>query len=139
MVLKLYTLHNATCGRRVAAILHEKNVPYQLIEPDTSKMEHKSAEWKAKHPFGQMPFIDDDGFILFESRAIARYIATKYASSGTELLPASTDVQGLALLDQGISIETSNFNPGAEGLFVEKLGKPYVYHYDEYYAAMLMI
>lgn len=130
MVLKLYTASMSSCGRRVAVILHEKNVPYQLIEPDWSKMEHKSAEWLAKQPFGQMPYIDDDGFILFESRAIARYIAAKYASSGTDLLPSPTDLQALALVDQGISIEKSNFNTGAEGLFAEKLMKKYVYHYD---------
>jgi glutathione S-transferase len=119
MVLKLHTGGISSCGRRVAVILFEKQVPFQLIEPDFAAAEHKSPEWKANQPFGQMPYIDDDGFILFESRAIARYIATKYASSGTDLLPDPNDLKAMALVDQGISIETSNFNPAAEGLFVE--------------------
>lgn len=123
MVLKLYTNNMSSCGRRVAVILFEKQVPFQLIEPDFATGEIKTPEWRAKQPFGQMPYIDDDGFILFESRAIARYIATKHASSGTDLLPDTNDLKAMALVDQGISIETSNFNPAAEGLFVEKIMK----------------
>jgi len=66
----------------------------------------------------------DDGFILFESRAIARYLATKYASSGTPLLPSNTDdTKVTALLDQAISVEMSNFDPFASGLTKEKVFK----------------
>jgi len=119
MVLKLHTASVSSCGRRVAVILFEKNVPFELIEPDWAVQEHKSDEWKKNQPFGQMPYIDDDGFILFESRAIGRYIAAKYASSGTPLLPDPSDIKANAILDQGISIETSNFNKAAEGLFAE--------------------
>jgi glutathione S-transferase len=58
MVLKLYTSAQATCGRRVAVILHEKNVPYELIQPNWATKEHKSEAWTKNHPFGQMPYID---------------------------------------------------------------------------------
>lgn len=125
MVLKLHTMPWSAGGRRVALLLHEKKVPYELVEPDWAAQEHKSEQWKEKQPFGQVPYIDDDGFILFESRAIARYIATKYASSGTALLPDDTsDPQAMALIDQGISAELSNFEPYVAGLVVEKLIKP---------------
>ncbi|KIM22231.1 hypothetical protein M408DRAFT_12133 [Serendipita vermifera MAFF 305830] len=124
MVLKLNTAVMTACGQRVAAILHEKEVPYELIEPDWANKELRSESWLEKHPFGQMPYIDDEGFILFESRAISRYIATKYASSGTPLLPSDTsDLKVMALLDQAISIETSNFDPHAGGLMMEKVFK----------------
>ncbi|KAG5729809.1 hypothetical protein E4T56_gene993 [Termitomyces sp. T112] len=33
-------------------------------------MEHKSAEYFQKQPFGQVPYIDDDGFILYENCAM---------------------------------------------------------------------
>lgn len=66
----------------------------------------------------------DDGFILFESRAIGRYVATKWASSGTPLVPNSSDIKALALFEQAASIETSNFDPGASGITKEKVFKP---------------
>jgi len=62
---------------------------------------------------------DDDGFILYESRAIARYVARKYASQGTPLIP--TELKAEALFEQAASIETSYFKHAsaavAEGVF----------------------
>jgi len=66
MVLKLYTSAMATCGRRVAVILHEKNVPYELIEPNWAAKEHKSEAWTKNQPFGQMPYIDVSTGILHQ-------------------------------------------------------------------------
>ncbi len=60
---------------------------------------------------------------MFESRAIGKYLATKYASSGTPLLPSNDDPQTMALVEQGTSIENNNFNPGAEGLALERIFK----------------
>jgi len=58
MVLKLYTSAMSTCGHRVAVILQEKNVPYELIQPNWAAKEHKSEAWTKNQPFGQMPYID---------------------------------------------------------------------------------
>jgi len=57
MVLKLYSLAVSSCGRRVAAILHEKKIPYELIQPGTIS-DIKGEEWTKNQPFGQMPYID---------------------------------------------------------------------------------
>jgi len=59
-------------------------------------------------------FQDDDGLILYESRAICRYIAAKYASQGTPLLP--TDLVSTAFFEQAAAIETSNYDPFVSGL-----------------------
>ncbi|KAF8072249.1 glutathione S-transferase [Lyophyllum atratum] len=123
MVLKIYGSPISTCGRRVAAVLIEKEVPFELIAIDFAKREHKSPEFLEKQPFGQVPYIDDDGFILYESRAIARYIAAKYADQGTKLIP--TGLKENALFEQACSIEQNNFDPAASGAVYEKLFKPY--------------
>ncbi|PFH45941.1 hypothetical protein AMATHDRAFT_77876 [Amanita thiersii Skay4041] len=103
MVLKLYGFSISTCSRRVGTVLHEKNVPFELYEVDLGKEQHKSLAHLEKQPFGQIPYIDDDGFILYESRAICRYIATKYASQGTPLI--SIDPKANALFEQAASID----------------------------------
>ncbi|KAG6906024.1 hypothetical protein DXG01_016252 [Tephrocybe rancida] len=123
MVLKLYGSPFSTCSKRVATVLLEKEVPFELIEIDLAKQEQKMPAYMEKQPFGQLPYIDDDGFILYESRAICRYIATKYASQGTKLLP--TDLKEYALLEQAASVEQSHFNPPAEGAVSENIFKPF--------------
>ena len=122
MVYTIYGVNLSTCTKRVAVIFHEKKVPFKFVSVDFSSGEHKSAEFMAKQPFGQVPYIDDDGFVLFESRAIGRYIASKHAGQGTPLIP--TGEKALAKFEEALSIETSNFDAYAyravaEGVFKE--------------------
>ncbi|KAJ6505887.1 glutathione S-transferase [Mycena vitilis] len=81
-ILKLYGSKLATCTRRTATILHELKVPFELIEINLQAGEHKTPEYLEKQPFGQIRYIDDDGFLLYETRAICRYIAAKHPESG---------------------------------------------------------
>jgi glutathione S-transferase len=67
---------------------------------------------------------DDGGFILYESRAICRYLADKYAEQGTPLIP--TGVQAKGLFEQAASVEFANFEPYARGIYVEGVLKPWV-------------
>ena len=57
MVLKLYGSPLSSCTRRVAIVLKEKEVPYELITINFAKGEHKSVEYREKQPFGQVPYI----------------------------------------------------------------------------------
>ncbi|KAJ7084258.1 glutathione S-transferase [Mycena epipterygia] len=118
-ILKLYGDTLATCTRRVATVLYEAKVPFELIQIDRSKGEHKTREYLEKQPFGQIPYIDDDGFILFETRAICRYIAAKYPES--RLIP--TDPKKNALFEQAASIELMNFEFNAGPAVFETWGK----------------
>lgn len=46
------------------------NAPYGVVD---------SAEYRALNPNGRVPTIDDDGFVLWESNSIVRYLAMQYA------------------------------------------------------------
>jgi glutathione S-transferase len=67
---------------------------------------------------------DDDGFILYESRAIARYIDAKFPNQGPKLVPAG--LKANALFEQAVSVEQSHFEPCASKAFFENVVKPYV-------------
>jgi glutathione S-transferase len=84
--------------------LNETNTPFELSVVDFAKEEHKQAAHLARQPFGQVPALDDEGFEMYESRAMARYIDSK---AGGPLSP--TDARARAVMEQWISIETSNF------------------------------
>jgi len=122
MVLKLYGSPSSGAVRLVAFILREKEVPFELVPIDFSKKEHKSPEYLEKQPFGQVPYIDDDGFILYESRAICYYIAAKYPNQGTSLLP--TELKANALFHQAASVEIYHFSDNVLKAAEEMVLKP---------------
>ncbi|KAJ7478917.1 glutathione S-transferase [Mycena latifolia] len=96
-ILKLYGYEKASCTRRVATVLHELRIPFELIHVDWSKGEHKSAEFLEKQPFGQIPYI--------------------YPQSG--LIPAEPKAN--ALFEQAASVEMANFDPSASKAELEIL------------------
>jgi hypothetical protein len=95
MVLKLYGIYRSPWVRLVAAILLEKQVPFELVSVDFVNDEHKSPEYLAKHPFGQIPYIvcDSLNFCLPAKSWLIQYILfwgfirTMTASSSTKVEP----------------------------------------------------
>jgi glutathione S-transferase len=107
--MKLYGHPASTCTRKVLTVLAEKNAAHDFVLVDIMKGEQKTPAYLARHPFGVVPAIDDNGFVLYESRAIIRYLDATLA--GTSLTPA--DAKGRALMEQWISVESSYFSPPA--------------------------
>ncbi|KAJ3514269.1 hypothetical protein NLJ89_g2468 [Agrocybe chaxingu] len=123
MVLKVYGTPGSLCTKRVAVVLYEKQIPFKLYAVDMAKGENKSPEYLEKQPFGQIPYIDDDGFIIYESRAIGAYIATKYPDQGTrDLIPKDPKTNALYL--QAASVELAHFDEHASKIVWEKVIKP---------------
>ena len=106
-MLKIFGHPMSTCTRKVLMTLAETNTPFELTVVDFAKGEHKAPANLARQPFGRIPALDDDGFEMFESRAMSRYLAEKAG----KLLPS--DVQSRAKMEQFISVETSEFTPAA--------------------------
>ncbi|MEI9948369.1 MAG: glutathione S-transferase N-terminal domain-containing protein [Pseudomonadota bacterium] len=102
--MKIFGHPGSTCTRKVLMTLNETKTPFELVLVDFAKGEHKQPAHLARQPFGQVPALDDDGFKMYESRAMARYIDGK---AGGPLTPK--DAHARAIMEQWISIETSNF------------------------------
>ena len=107
--MKLFGHPMSTCTRKVLALLAEKGQEAEFVLVDIMKGEGKQPAHLARQPFGQIPAIDDDGFVLYESRAIIRYLDERLP--GPSLTPK--DLKARALMEQWISVETSNFTPSA--------------------------
>ncbi|KAG1781825.1 glutathione S-transferase [Suillus placidus] len=121
-MVKLYGFTHSTCTRLVALVCKEKNIPYELVHVNLAKGEQKDPAFTANQPFGQVPYIDDEGFILYESRAIARYLSKKYPNQGTSLIPSDPKAEGL--FEQAASIEAFNFTAFVAPIVAEKVFKP---------------
>jgi len=106
--MKIFGHPASTCTRKVLMTANENKAQYEFVLVDFAKGEHKQPAHLARQPFGQVPALDDDGFQMYESRAMARYIDSK---SGGALTPK--ELHERAEMEQWISIETSNFSPHA--------------------------
>jgi glutathione S-transferase len=107
-MIKLYGSPLSTCTRKVLMTLGETQTPFEMNVIDFATGAHKKEPHISRQPFGRIPAIDDDGFEMFESRAIARYLAEK---TNSPLIPS--DIRARAKMEQWISIETSEFAPHA--------------------------
>ncbi len=67
-------------------MLDESGLEYELVPIDFKKGEHKSSEFLKINPAGKLPALVDGEIKVFESSAIALYLADKYPQ--TNLAPA---------------------------------------------------
>lgn len=65
-------------GARTHWALEELGVPYEYVQLDRSKGEHKTPEFLAINPNSKVPALVDDGVAYFESLAIALYLGERY-------------------------------------------------------------
>jgi glutathione S-transferase len=108
--------------RKVLMAAAEKGHTLELVLVMVPKGEHKRPEHVALHPFGKVPVLRHDGFVLYETQAINRYL--ERALSGPALVPG--DARGAALVDQWIGVADSYFSPNAQPFLVETLFRRYI-------------
>ncbi|WP_162806166.1 glutathione S-transferase family protein [Sphingosinicella terrae] len=107
-MIRLYGHPASTFTRKALCTLHEIDLPFDLRVVDLLGGEQHQATHLVRQPFGRVPTIDDDGFTLYESRAIIRYLNERY---GGGLVPS--DVRDRALMDQWIDIAYSYLSAAA--------------------------
>ena len=93
----------STYVRTVRLVCEEKSAAYELVEIDIMQGGHKAPEYLARHPFGRVPAFEHDGFALYETSAITRYLDA--VLPGPSLTPA--DPKGAARMQQVIAVVDS--------------------------------
>ncbi|MEM6491348.1 MAG: glutathione S-transferase family protein [Pseudomonadota bacterium] len=78
-MLKFY-FHPTPNPMKVALLLAELEIPFEVAPIDTFKGEHHSAAYQAINPNEKLPAIDDDGVVVFDSNAILLYLAEKHGA-----------------------------------------------------------
>jgi glutathione S-transferase len=94
----VHSIPGSPFGRAVLATLEEKGAPYRfsLVPPGTSKIEPHIS----RHPFGRVPVLEHDGFMLYETQAIQRYLDRVLPAP--PLTPA--DPKAAARMDQAMNV-----------------------------------
>lgn len=107
--------------RAVRLTLEEKGVPYQLVDIDVFAEGGPPPDYMARHPFGRIPAFEHDGFQLYETDAINRYIDETFA--GPALTPRTPRAR--ARMTQAMRILDNYAYPHLVwGVFVEQIRAP---------------
>jgi glutathione S-transferase len=90
----------STYVRSVLLALEEKGVPYHLEQINILEGAHQTPEHRARHPFAKVPAFEHDGFELYETLAILRYVDETF--DGPSLQP--DDPRARARMTQVLAI-----------------------------------
>jgi len=94
----VYSIPGSPFGRSVLATLEEKGASYRLspVAPGAFQSEPHIS----RHPFGRVPVLEHDGFMLYETQAILRYLDRVLPTPA--LTPA--DARAAARMDQVMNV-----------------------------------
>lgn len=99
MTLKVLGRPTSINVRKVLWTCAELDLRFEHVENDPALL--------ARNPNGLVPVIDDDGFVLWESNAICRYLAAKHQPRGP-LLPE--DREARARVEQWMDWQATDLN-----------------------------
>jgi glutathione S-transferase len=110
MSLRIYGIAR-TRAFRALWIAEEVGLDYEHLPIEIGDAGAGAPEFRAINPNGRLPFIADDGFVLFESLAITLYLAKKHSNG--RLYPAKLEDEAktwqwsfwaIAEVDRGVNI-----------------------------------
>jgi glutathione S-transferase len=97
--IRLHRFRLSGHSHRVELFLSLLGCPFEIL--DLPPGSQKSPAFLAMNPFGQVPVIEDDGYVLADSNAILVYLATQY-DAARRWLPA--DAKGAAEVQRWLSV-----------------------------------
>lgn len=120
-IVNLFGLQRSVYTRIARLALEEKAIAYCLHEVEIFGPGGAPPEYLVRHPFGRIPAFEHNGFRLYETSAITRYV--NEAFPGIELQPH--EPQARARMNQVISlIDAYAYQPMIWGAFVERIAVP---------------
>lgn len=114
--MKLYDFAFSPNCRKVRAVAYELGIRFDHVPVSLPTRENRGPAFLAINPNGRVPVLEDDGFILWESTAILRYLA-----AGSALLP--TAKRALADVDRWLAWQVAHLAPAMSKVAYERVVK----------------
>lgn len=120
--MKLYDMELSGNCYKVRLLCSLLAIPYESVPVDLVNGEHKSAAFLCKNPRGQVPVLDDDGMLVWDSSAILLYLARQYG--GDYWLPL--DIKTMTEIMQWLSVSQNEILYGlARARAAMKFNRPW--------------
>jgi glutathione S-transferase len=94
-MIRLYFHPASTFARRVRITLLEKQLAFESSIVDLAAGQHREPSYLKLNPYGRVPTLEEDGFVIYESAAILQYLEATHPAP--PLTPS--DPRGRALVD----------------------------------------
>jgi glutathione S-transferase len=118
--MKLYDFQLSGNSYRARLFLSLLGLSYEIKPVDLTKGEHRQASFLELNPRGQVPTLEDDGTVVWDSMAILVYLARQYG--GEQWLPL--DAKGMAEVMQWLAVMQIETNGLAKARTILKFGFP---------------
>ena len=105
-MLKIWGRKNSSNVRKPLWAAEELGLDYEALDAGGAFGVVDTPEYRAMNPNGRVPVIEDDGFVLWESNVIVRYLLAKHAPA-SNWYPA--DPQARAIADKWMDWATASF------------------------------
>ena len=111
-MLKIWGRKNSSNVRKPLWAAEELGLAYEAIDAGGAFGVVDTPEYRAMNPNGRVPVIEDDGFVLWESNAIVRYLAAVHGA-GSGLYPSDPQARAQAdkWMDWASSTLAAPFRP----------------------------
>ena len=108
--MKLYMTESSGNAYKPRLLLEMLKVPYEKAILDSKNKQHKQPAYLKINPRGQVPALEDEGRIFWDSTACLVYIARKHG--GEKWLP--TDAAGMAEVTQWLALSNNELHYGLQ-------------------------
>jgi glutathione S-transferase len=119
-MLVIWGRNNSVNVQKALWCCEEMALAYRRIDAGGAFGVVNTPDYRKLNPNGLVPTIDDDGFILWESNAVVRYLAAKHGRGSL----APSDPRALAIADQWMEWQVALFWPTIRTLFMGLVRTP---------------
>ena len=83
-MIKIWGRNTSVNVQKVMWAVGELELPHERIDVGGAFGKNKEPAYLAMNPNGLVPTLEEDGFLLWESNSIVRYLAAKYGAGKLE-------------------------------------------------------
>jgi glutathione S-transferase len=115
-MIKIWGRNTSVNVQKVMWAVDELGLPHERIDVGGSFGKNNEPAYLAMNPNGLVPTLEEDGFVLWESNAIVRYLAAKYGAGTLEPADLRTRARASSWMDWQLTVASPALTPVFWGL-----------------------
>jgi len=115
-MLKIWGRNTSINVQKVMWAIGELGIPYERVDIGGPFGKNNEPAYLAMNPNGLVPTLEEDGFVLWESNSVVRYLAAKYGAGTLEPKDLRARASASRWMDWQLSVTAPTIHPLFWGL-----------------------